>query len=87
GFGFDEPVSAGGRFRGFHRVELARRAGGGQRKLRNIALSRCDQFGAFSAMEATEAEKKQGRRVQRLLYSLVVIMIGVPVIIYLMRQP
>lgn len=36
-------------------------------------------------MDATDDEKKQGRRVQRLLYALIVVMIGVPVIIFLLR--
>jgi hypothetical protein len=38
-------------------------------------------------MEPTEAEKQQARRVQRLLYGLVVFMIVVPVIIYFLRLP
>jgi hypothetical protein len=38
-------------------------------------------------MEPTEAERRQARRVQWLLYALVVIMIGVPVIIYFVRLP
>jgi hypothetical protein len=38
-------------------------------------------------MEPTEAEKRQARRVQRLLYALVAFMIVVPVIIYFLRLP
>jgi hypothetical protein len=38
-------------------------------------------------MEPTEAEKKEARRVQRLLYALVVFMIAVPVIIFILRLP
>jgi len=36
-------------------------------------------------MEATEAEKATARRVQRLLYGLMIVMIGAPVIIYVLR--
>jgi len=38
-------------------------------------------------VEPTEAEKQQARRIQRLLYAMVVIMIVVPVIIYILRLP
>ena len=38
-------------------------------------------------MEPTVQEKQQAKRVQRLLYALVVIMIVVPVIIYFLRLP
>lgn len=38
-------------------------------------------------MEPTEAERKQARRVQRLLYALVVFMIVVPVIIFFLKLP
>ena len=34
-------------------------------------------------MEPTEAEKLKARRVQRLLYLLVALMIGIPLIIFL----
>jgi hypothetical protein len=38
-------------------------------------------------MEPTEAEKRKARNVQRLLYLLVAVMIGVPVLIYFLRGP
>jgi len=38
-------------------------------------------------MEPTEAEKLKARRVQLLLYALIAIMIGVPVLIYFLRSP
>jgi hypothetical protein len=38
-------------------------------------------------MEPTDAEKRHARRVQRLLYALVVFMIVVPAIIYFLRLP
>ena len=37
-------------------------------------------------MDATEAEKANARRVQRLLYCLMVVMIGAPLIVYLLRH-
>ena len=37
-------------------------------------------------MEATEDEKKQARRVQRLLYGLMLVMIVAPVIVFLLRM-
>jgi hypothetical protein len=36
-------------------------------------------------MEPTEAEKLKARRVQRLLYLLIGLMIGIPVIIFLFQ--
>jgi hypothetical protein len=36
-------------------------------------------------MDATDAEKTQARRVQRLLYGLMIVMIGVPVVIFVVR--
>jgi hypothetical protein len=36
-------------------------------------------------MEPTEAEKLKARRVQRLLYVLVVLMIGIPTVIFLFQ--
>jgi predicted nucleic acid-binding Zn ribbon protein len=38
-------------------------------------------------MEPTEAEKRQARRVQLLLYFLVAIMIVVPAVIFIVRLP
>lgn len=38
-------------------------------------------------MEPNEAEKKQARRVQLLLYWLVAIMIVVPLVIFIVRLP
>lgn len=38
-------------------------------------------------MEWSEAEMKKARRVQRLLYALVVILIVVPAILYYLRLP
>jgi hypothetical protein len=37
-------------------------------------------------MEPTEAEKLKARRVQLLLYALVAILIGVPVVIFYLRS-
>jgi hypothetical protein len=37
-------------------------------------------------MDLTKAEKAKARRVQALLYALVVVMVGVPVIVFLLRQ-
>ncbi len=37
-------------------------------------------------MDATEAEKASARRVQQLLYCLMVVMIGAPMIVYLFRH-
>ena len=36
-------------------------------------------------MDATDAEKAHARRVQKLLYGLIVVMIGVPTVIFLLR--
>jgi hypothetical protein len=36
-------------------------------------------------MEPTEAEKRKAVQVQRLLYLLVIVMIGVPLIIFLLQ--
>lgn len=51
----------------------------------SITLSWIGGFGALAEMEATDAEKAQARRVQRLLYGLMVVMIGVPLVIFLVR--
>ncbi len=51
-----------------------------------IALSRPVVAGPFQTMEATEEQKKQARRVQRLLYGLMVVMIVAPVIVFLLRM-
>jgi hypothetical protein len=37
-------------------------------------------------MEPTEAEKLKGRRVQQLLYVLVALMVGIPVMIFILRH-
>lgn len=37
-------------------------------------------------MEPTEAEKLKARRVQALLYVLIAVMIGVPLLVYLIRH-
>jgi hypothetical protein len=37
-------------------------------------------------MEPTDAEKLKARRVQLLLYALVAVMIGVPVLIFFLRS-
>ena len=39
-----------------------------------------------ATMEATEEQKKQARRVQRLLYGLMFVMIVAPVIVFLLRM-
>ena len=39
----------------------------------------------FRRMEPTEEEKRQARRVQLLLYWLVAVMIGVPLVIFILR--
>jgi hypothetical protein len=36
-------------------------------------------------MEPTEAEKLKARRVQRLLYGLMVLMIGIPTVIFILQ--
>jgi hypothetical protein len=36
-------------------------------------------------MEPTEAEKLKARRVQRLLYVLMVLMIGIPTVIFILQ--
>jgi len=36
-------------------------------------------------MEPTESDKLNGRRAQRLLYALMAVMIGVPILIVLLR--
>jgi uncharacterized membrane protein len=36
-------------------------------------------------MEPSEAEKLKGRRVQRLLYALMAVMIGVPLVIFVLQ--
>jgi hypothetical protein len=36
-------------------------------------------------MEGTDAEKAQARRVQRWLYGLMIVMIGVPFVIFVLR--
>jgi hypothetical protein len=36
-------------------------------------------------MEPTEAEKRKARQVQRLLYVMMVLMIGIPLIIFVLR--
>lgn len=44
-------------------------------------MVRCTQ------MEPSEAEKLKARRVQLLLYALVALMIGVPLVIFILRLP
>lgn len=39
----------------------------------------------FHRMEPTDEEKRQARRVQLLLYWLVAVMIGVPLVIFILR--
>jgi len=51
----------------------------------SITLSCAGAFGALTEMDATEAEKANARRVQWLLYGLMVVMIGAPIIVYLLR--
>lgn len=60
---------------------LATRGRGGA----SIALSWGAGFGALARMDATDAEKANARRVQRLLYGLMMVMIGVPLIIFVVR--
>ena len=36
-------------------------------------------------MDATDAEKEKARRVQLLLYTMTVVMIGVPVLLFFLR--
>jgi hypothetical protein len=55
-----------------------------------LSVLRCHPANSLvrnDAMEPTDAEKQQARRVQRLLYALVGFMIVVPVIIYFLRLP
>ena len=51
-----------------------------------ITLSCAATLGALTEMDATEAEKANARRVQRLLYCLMVVMIGAPLIVFLLRH-
>ena len=44
-----------------------------------MGLVRCTE------METTDAEKLKARRVQQLLYVLIALMIGIPVIIFLLQ--
>jgi hypothetical protein len=37
-------------------------------------------------MEPTEAEKRKARRVQRLLYVMMALMIGIPTVIFILRS-
>jgi hypothetical protein len=37
-------------------------------------------------MDATQAEKAKARRVQWLLYALMIVMIGAPVLVFILRQ-
>jgi hypothetical protein len=37
-------------------------------------------------MELTEAEKLKARRVQRLLYALMAIMIGIPLVVFILQS-
>ena len=50
-----------------------------------IALSWAGACGALSEMDATDAEQANARRVQRLLYGLMIVMIGVPLMIFVVR--
>lgn len=51
----------------------------------SITLSWEGAFGALTQMDATDAEKANARRVQRLLYGLMIVLIGVPLIIFVVR--
>lgn len=53
---------------------------------RSLALSYFAGLVCWAEMEPTEAEKLKGRRTQLLLYALMVLMIGVPVLIFLLRS-
>jgi uncharacterized membrane protein len=49
---------------------------------------RCHEVGGLvrsTEMEPTEAEKLKARRIQRLLYVLVALMIGIPFIIFILQ--
>jgi hypothetical protein len=45
-----------------------------------VVLVRCTE------MELTEAEKLKARRVQRLLYALMAIMIGIPLVVFILQS-
>jgi hypothetical protein len=50
---------------------------------------RCHQGNGLvrcTEMDATEAEKANARRVQWLLYGLVIVMIGAPVLVFFLRN-
>ncbi len=51
----------------------------------SITLSWEGAFGALTQMDATDAEKANARRVQRLLYGLMIVLIGVPLMIFVVR--
>ena len=53
--------------------------------LGSIALSSPERFGALAQMDATDEEKANACRAQRLIYVLMVVMIGAPIVIYLLR--
>jgi hypothetical protein len=48
-------------------------------------LSSPERFGALAQMDATDEEKANACRAQRLIYVLMVVMIGAPIVIYLLR--
>ena len=50
-----------------------------------ITLSSPERFGALEQMDATDEEKANACRAQRLIYVLMVVMIAAPVVIYLLR--
>jgi hypothetical protein len=77
---FDEGRRRNGGVRGAVQASNGRRA-----SENSITLSCVGGFGALAEMDATDAEKAQARRVQRLLYGLMIVMIGVPVVIFLVR--
>ena len=51
----------------------------------SITLSSPERFGALAQMDATDEEKANAGRAQRLIYVLMVVMIGAPIVIYLLR--
>jgi len=49
-------------------------------------LSGGPRFGALPVVEAAETEIRKSRRVQRLLYALAAIMVGVPLLVFFIRS-
>jgi hypothetical protein len=56
------------------------------RRIESLALSYGGGSVSWTEMEPTEAEKLKARRVQLLLYALIVLMIGLPLVIFVLKS-